>query len=184
MIVSKAVHRIFNFVSYAAIAVSVYLGASLITAAVSNSKFEGKPLGPVQVALINDVKDSSKLQLHLLNEASSPPKSHVIVAWATWCGPCHSLLTDLNAEVAAGRLDPSRVTAVSLGEPFSDVSAYLQRTPLPFRIALDRDGSLSKQVKIAGTPTVIFLDSKGVIQRFSMGGIRLARSVSDFIGKN
>lgn len=154
----------------------VYLVAILLIAARNNSEFEGQLLGPIEVEYLNAGQLTAA---NLWSEATS--KKQVVVLWATWCGPCHSLLMDLKDEIAEGRLRAEDFLAVSIAEPLTDVSAYLQKTPLPFRVALDREGVLARRLKLSGTPTVVFLDEGGVIRNVSTGGFGLTRKVADFL---
>lgn len=161
----------------------VYLVSILVVASNVNSKLEGEKLGAVQVEdvaqPVTGVTESALVKTDLW----SASKNHrqVVVLWATWCGPCHSLLMDLKDEVAAGRLNADFITAVSMVEPLSDVAAYLQKTSLPFRVALDRKGDLARRVKLQGTPTVVFLDDQGDIHKITTGGFGLSGKISDFL---
>lgn len=159
----------------------VYLVAILAVASNVNSEFEGQALGAVQVEDIASAKTdtASLLKTDLWSEALH--QKQVVVLWATWCGPCHSLLMDLAEEVAAGNLDSKFITAVSMAEPLKDVAAYLEKYPLPFRVALDRAGDLARRVKLQGTPTVMFLDESGVIRKVTTGGFGLPGKIADFV---
>lgn len=151
-----------------------YLVGILVVSAMNNSEFEGQKLGPVE---IENVAMTEKTPLW----SEGVARKQVVVLWATWCGPCHSLLMDLKEEVAHGALKAENVVAVSLAEPATDVAAYLAKTPLPFRVALDRDGALARRLKVSGTPTVMFLDENGVIRMVSTGGLGLSGKIARFL---
>lgn len=161
----------------------IYLLAIIVVSWRTNSEFQGQSLGDVAVELFGDgskkvtsEQDLSKVSLVTLGGH----RKQAIVLWATWCGPCHSLLEDLKAEVAAGRLAKESVIAVSMVEPLKDVEAYLAEYPPPFRVALDRQGNLAKRVKLQGTPTVMFLNEAGVIEKITTGGFSLAEKIAVF----
>jgi hypothetical protein len=60
------------------------------------------------------------------------------------------------------------------------VAAFLEQWPLPFRVALDREGALAKRIKLQGTPTVIFLSANGTIEKITTGGFNLAEKIVAF----
>ncbi len=176
--------RVANFGFAVSAVYFVYLVAILVISSGVNSEFEGQVIGDVAVEFITDGTSSK-----VFDEASLPMTSLIgngagrklaVVLWATWCGPCHSLLMNLNEEIAEGRLAKESVLAVSVGEPLRDVAAYLERTPLTFQVALDRQGNLAKRVKLQGTPTVMFLNANGTVEKITTGGFGLAGKISDF----
>lgn len=152
----------------------VYLVSLLVVAYRNNQSFEGQPLGPTKIVA---VPDSAAVDL----EALSADAKTVVILWATWCGPCHSLLMDLKDEVSAGKLNSEKIIAVSMGEPQSDVRAYLERYPLPFRVGVDPEGQLARRLKVSGTPTVVFLGPSSVIVKVSTGGFGLSGKVAEFL---
>lgn len=127
----------------------VYLVSILVIASRTNAELEGQPIGDVSVEILRPstngalVTESANAadddavssvsfgySLDKANVWSATAKKQVVVLWATWCGPCHSLLADLKEEVAGGKLAAENVLAVSMVEPLSDVAAYLTKTPL------------------------------------------------------
>ncbi len=164
----------------------VYLVAILVISANNNAGFEGQKAGPLDVEFVAGATPGAVIATEetlkktpLFDEALR--RKQVVVMWATWCGPCHSLLMDLKQDVVDGKLNPESIVAVSIAEPLRDVSAYLQKTPLPFRVALDREGAIAKRVQLSGTPTVMFLDEEGIIRKVSTGGFGLSGKVADFL---
>lgn len=153
----------------------VYLLALLGMAAKKNSDFEGTMIGATQLQAVPVGVSAETLNL------SKVTSKTVVVMWATWCGPCHSLLISLRDEVTAGKISASNIVAVSMAEPLADVKAYLEKTPLPFSIALDPQGELATKMKVSGTPTVILLEPGGKISTVSTGGFRLTSKVVAFL---
>lgn len=152
----------------------IYLMVLLGMAAKNNSEFQGTMIGETQ---LQQVASTSQSPIDL----SKVTAKTVVVMWATWCGPCHALLISLRDEVTAGKISAKDIVAVSMAEPLADVSAYLQKTPLPFLIALDPKGELATKMKVSGTPTVILLEPGGKISSVSTGGFRLTSKVVEFL---
>lgn len=178
--------RIANVGFGLAVCYFVYLVVILVLSAKNNAEMEGQKIGDIAVEFVADGTPGATVATEATLTKSSLwteelRRKQVIVLWATWCGPCHSLLMDLKQEVIAGHLSPESFVAVSIAEPLKDVSAYLQKTPLPFRVALDREGALAKRFKLSGTPTVIFIAEDGGIHKVTTGGFGLPGKVADFL---
>lgn len=154
----------------------VYMIALLLLAMKKNSDFEGQPIGEFTLEQI-----SSDRALVPLAFKGPSDTSRAVILWATWCGPCHSLLSDLRNQAAKGAVDPSRILAVSVGESLADVAAFLETSPMPFQIVLDRQGVLAQAMKLSGTPTVVLVGADGKIQSASTGGFGLASKIVDFL---
>ncbi len=153
----------------------LYLIVLLALAYKNNLDMAGDALGEFALQVVQEVKPGA---IQSLGRADS---KQVLVMWATWCGPCHSLLVSLKEEADAGRIDPQAIVAVSMVEPEKDVRAYLEKTPLPFNIALDERGELAKRLMVSGTPTVALLRAGGVIESISTGGFRLSSKSVGFL---
>lgn len=156
----------------------VYLLGTLLWAAKKNMEFEGETLG---VYAIERFVDGRTEPFTLDIGGNSGPNSKAVVLWATWCGPCHALLDDLKEQAAAGKLDAGRVLAISVGEPVSDVAAFLREFPLPFEVALDQHGVVAKRLRLSGTPTVALIEGDGSIRSVSTGGFRLSSKIVEFL---
>ncbi len=154
----------------------VYLIALLVLAAKRNAEFEGQPFGTF--AIERYVAATSAVEPMTLAVSG---ERRAIILWATWCGPCHALLSNLNDEVRSGALNAERVIAISVAEPVGDVMAFLKTTPLPFVVALDREGVVAKALRLSGTPTVVLVDEAGKMQTVSTGGLGLSRKVVSFL---
>lgn len=154
----------------------VYLIALLVLAAKRNSEFEGQPFGTF--AIEKYVAETATVEPMTLAVSG---QRRAVVLWATWCGPCHALLSNLNDEVRNGELRADQVTAISVAEPVGDVTAFLRTTPLPFVIALDREGVVAKALRLSGTPTVVLVDEAGLMQTVSTGGLGLSRKIVSFL---
>ena len=82
----------------------------------------------------------------------SPTELLVIEFGATWCGPCHATIptmTALRERWPAARL---RMISVSSESP-DDVHTFLDASPMPWEIAVDRDGEASSVLLVGALPT-------------------------------
>lgn len=167
--------RVSNVIFIAMSLYLVYLLMMMGMAYFNNTKLAGQKLGTYPLEIIQEVTPGVVAELNQNSERQ------VLVMWATWCGPCHSLLTSLAKEVKEGTLDPQRVVAVSMVETEETVRKYLEKTPLPFNIALDEKGVLARRLNVSGTPTVVFLNRNGEIKSVTTGGFGLASKSVSFL---
>jgi peroxiredoxin len=83
--------------------------------------------------------------------------------WASWCGPCMQEMAhtkDLHREFD-GR--PFAVIGVNRDRSRDDLQRYLDQNKLPWQNIYDGAGNISDQWKVAGLPTFVLVDHKGII---------------------
>ncbi len=84
----------------------------------------------------------------------------VLNVWASWCPPCRRELP-LLAEYAERHPEVAFVF-VDSGENAETVRAFLARAGLKLgRVALDRDGRLTRRLRVVALPTTVFFDRSG-----------------------
>lgn len=93
----------------------------------------------------------------------------VAVFWTTWCGPCKVELDRLRDAAENGEIDPTRVLAVSVGEDAKTVKEAARERNYKFTILLDEQGRLASRLKVAVTPTVLFLEPDNQISWMTSG---------------
>lgn len=97
------------------------------------------------------------------------PKRHLLVFWATWCGPCKVELARVNNLIKKGAIKDSDVLAISIGETPDIVAAFSKENDYRFSIATDPQGKTANLYKVAGTPTLFLIDEKGQVEWTTMG---------------
>lgn len=99
-------------------------------------------------------------------------KPVVINVWASWCPPCRAEMPAL--EKAYRIYKEMGVVVIGVNTTYqdskTDAAAFIQEFGLTFPIALDMDGTMSKNYLITGLPTTFFVDSRGVIRNVIVGG--------------
>jgi len=122
-------------------------------------KREGTEVSPF---LVQD-PNGSKTNLPVLG------KKQILIAWATWCGPCTVELGRFNQAVIDKEIDGSSIVAVSIGESLQLVNETATSRGYRFTIKADPDGNMSKSLPVSGTPSVFHVDERGIIRYSSMG---------------
>jgi peroxiredoxin len=93
-------------------------------------------------------------------------KPAVIVFWTAWCPVCKEEAPHINR--LAAEFEPKGVTVVgiNIGESDARIAEGIKDFGIKYAVAKDKDTSVSRSYKVIGTPTVVFLNSKGEVQYF------------------
>lgn len=109
---------------------------------------------------------------------------HVIVFWATWCGPCGVELGRIQELLDSGTLRPDQVTAISSHEEESVVREAVAERGYTFGVGLDPDGLAAGKMSVSVTPTIIFRNPDQRLAWVSSGvSPTLGLRVKKFLGK-
>jgi thiol-disulfide isomerase/thioredoxin len=94
----------------------------------------------------------------------------IIDFWATWCEPCREQFPVLEALARAHQSEGLAIYAVSVDEDLAQVVAFLQTTPLPFRVLFDKGGARhSEPLGIERLPTTLLVDRTGRVRFVNQG---------------
>lgn len=99
-------------------------------------------------------------------------KAVVLNLWASWCPPCRA---EMPALQAAYELDgPDGLVVLAVNTTFqdreADAAAFVEEYGLTFPIALDRDGTFSRNYQLRALPSTFFIGPDGVITQVVIGG--------------
>ncbi|MCP3904754.1 MAG: redoxin domain-containing protein [Planctomycetes bacterium] len=87
----------------------------------------------------------------------------VIDFWATWCVPCVSSMSALARIDRDYRDRGVELYMVNMSETEERVAAFMRRRGFAFRVALDRDGSVSRAFGVHSIPHTVIIDPEGRI---------------------
>ena len=93
-------------------------------------------------------------------------KPTMVVFWATWCPPCRReipVLKTIHKDYSARGLQIVSV-AIAYRETREDVVNFKKTNELPYLVLWDDDNKISEKYEVEGIPTVLLLDTKGVIR--------------------
>jgi len=109
------------------------------------------------------LEESLPIHLPVLDEP------HLLIFWATWCGPCQIELSRINQLIASNKIPANRVIAISSNEELSTIRQHVREKKYLFQIAIDSDLSAIKAYQVQGTPTLVLINKKGEIDWVTMG---------------
>jgi thiol-disulfide isomerase/thioredoxin len=126
--------------------------------------------GPAYIGEARPALELETLEGELITTARVGGRPLVVDFFATWCGPCHSALADLQAvRETAGR--DSVFVLVSLGEPAETVRRWRTTANLPdgWIVALDPRGVAARRWGAAKLPTTFIVDAAGIVRHINRG---------------
>jgi peroxiredoxin len=94
-------------------------------------------------------------------------KPAVIVFWAAWCSSCKEETPRINALAAEYEGKGVRVLGINVKDSLAGAEAGVKEFGIRYPVARDPDASVARAYRVRGTPTVIFLDRKGVVRYFA-----------------
>jgi thiol-disulfide isomerase/thioredoxin len=92
----------------------------------------------------------------------------IIDFWATWCGPCRSIIPHLNAFYSKHQ-NTIGVVGISIDENGSQaVTEFLRDNPIVYPVLMDGT-ELAKKHRIASIPTLLVVSPQGAVMRTHVG---------------
>lgn len=151
----------------AALALALGVGCQPATSGSSNSPgSSGGNQGGIDISLPNVTGDMTT------PEANAETDVFVLAFWATWCQPCQSELTKMNAMYGDMESRGLQIFAVSIDGPdtASQVGPWAQREGYNFPILLDRETQVLTRFNPRGDiPYYVVLDAKGKVIKDHQG---------------
>lgn len=139
----------------------VYVLSLRIPGWISNFKIENTPSS--QFKALN-LKDNSQIKFPI-----EDGKPHVLIFWATWCGPCSLELSLFQKAIDNKELPADQIHAISLGEDPELVRQVSADRKYTFMVYVDTDNLSSRIYNISGTPTIVHLNKDGIVSWIGTG---------------
>jgi len=90
----------------------------------------------------------------------------VLIFWTAWCPVCKEEAPHLNALAAKYEPQGVRVVGINIQDSPARTEGGVKEFGIQYRVVRDADASVTRRYKVAGTPTIIFLDHNGVVRYF------------------
>jgi thiol-disulfide isomerase/thioredoxin len=96
----------------------------------------------------------------------------VLDIWATWCGPCKSMIPHEREMVKKHKDKPFALISVSGDDEKDTLKKFLETNDMPWTHWWDgREGNIVKGWNVTGFPTIYVFDPKGVIRYKFVGAV-------------
>ncbi len=99
-------------------------------------------------------------------------KPVVIFFGTTWCPSCRAEIPAYSAIYEKYARRGLEVIYVDINEPAEKVARFAKNFSFPYRVLLDKDGSVANDYNIVGVPTLVLIDKEGNV-------ITISHSASD-----
>lgn len=90
----------------------------------------------------------------------------VLIFWTAWCPVCKEEAPHFNQLAAMYEPQGVRVVGINIQDSPARTEGGVKEFGIKYRIVRDADASVTRRYKVAGTPTIIFLDRNGVVRYF------------------
>ncbi len=87
----------------------------------------------------------------------------LIIFSTTWCTFCKAEIPHFKALHATYAKQGLEVVNIDIQESKEKVAKFTAQNQLPYRVLLDRDGTVSGVYEVRGVPTMVLVDKKGMI---------------------
>ena len=88
-------------------------------------------------------------------------KPVVIFFGTTWCPSCRAEIPSYSAIYEKYAKRGLEVIYIDINEPAEKVARFAKSNSFPYRVLLDRDGSVASDYNIVGVPTLVLIDKNG-----------------------
>lgn len=93
-------------------------------------------------------------------------KPSLIVFWTAWCPVCEEEAPHINKIFEEFGPKGLNVVGINIGESEARVNEGISDFGIKYTVARDMTTSVAKSFKVVGIPTVVILDSKGIVNYF------------------
>ncbi len=90
----------------------------------------------------------------------------VLIFWTAWCPVCKEEAPHFNALAAKYEPQGVRVVGINIQDSPARTEGGVKDFGIKYRVVRDPDASVTRRYRVAGTPTIIFLDRSGVVRYF------------------
>lgn len=127
---------------------------------------QAAPVREAKVGSLAPEFELAKLDGAKISSADFAGKPAVLVFWTAWCPSCKEEAPHINKLAAEYQSKGVRVVGINIGEGAARVNEGIKDFGIEYEVVRDADTQVAKTYKVVGTPTVVFLDKKGVVRYF------------------
>lgn len=91
----------------------------------------------------------------------------VLVFWTAWCPVCREEAPHINQLAAEFEPRGVRVLGINIKDSHARTEAGIRDFRIRYQVARDADATIARRYKVTGTPTIVFLNSGGIVSYFA-----------------
>jgi len=90
----------------------------------------------------------------------------MLVFWATWCPVCKEEIPKLKDIYETFHPRGMEILAINVGvnDSIGKVTRYVEKYKIMYPVIFEEGRRLTKKFNVLGTPTILIIDSRGVVQ--------------------
>jgi cytochrome c biogenesis protein CcmG, thiol:disulfide interchange protein DsbE len=100
--------------------------------------------------------------------------------WATWCGPCHRSIPELNA---FSKQYSNRLVVVGISDESAAAVRKMTEPHIEYAVAVDTQARMLKALAVTGIPHCILIDPHGIVRYEGMPGYLENAKLEHFLDK-
>lgn len=135
----------------------------------------GSAVGEIAPDFLLTATDGTQLSL-----ADRHGKPVVLVFWSAYCVSCKEEAPKINQLVEEFKSKNVEIIGINIGESEARTAEGIREFPIKYKVVRDEGRKITQSYKVLGTPTVIFLDKKGIVR---YNGNELPQNSADFLNK-
>jgi cytochrome c biogenesis protein CcmG, thiol:disulfide interchange protein DsbE len=90
----------------------------------------------------------------------------VLIFWTAWCPVCKEEAPVFNALAEKYERRGVQVLGINIQDSIARTQGGIKEFGIRYKVARDADATVARRYSVKGTPTIILLDHKGVVQYF------------------
>lgn len=156
-----------------AITLLLFFGVPLTSCSTSKQSVETRAVAaggitsePAGIQVGNPAPDFqlAKMDGGPVSLAAMRGKPVVIVFWTAWCPVCKEEAPRINSLAAEYEGKGVRVLGINVKDSLARTEGGIKEHGIRYSVARDPDASVARAYKVMGTPTIVFMDRKGVVR--------------------
>ncbi len=108
----------------------------------------------------------SKMDGSPISLASLQGQPSVLIFWTSWCPICKEEAPQFNQLATEYESRGVRVLGINIQDSQARTEGGIKDFGIRYSVARDGDASVAHRYNVAGTPTIVFVDRKGVVRYF------------------
>jgi peroxiredoxin len=158
---------------------------ALLVALVGLPAFDGWSMGSRVPTVGMQAEDFSLIDLEGKSQSLSHYRGKIVLMnfWATWCKSCTTEMPAMQASFYKLHDKGFVVLAINELEDDATVREHIKQHGYTYPVLMDPDNKVANQFGVFGLPVSVFVDEKGVVQRYIKGGLLTEQKIQEVVDR-